>query len=342
MTPKPFAGFKTFQAHHCVTGSLRHIYEFNHFSVSEDLLIGLGAGVGFIYWHTKGTAPFYGGRANVGRAGEEGLEVTASRRLGVRAETYKTNSPHRAEKALVEMLTAGTPVMLLVDMGFLPYLDLPEDYHFGAHAITVAGYDAETNQVLVADRDEGLYTISMDVLAQARDSRYRPFPPKHQWYTFDFSGMHPPEADDVWQAIHEVVVGMMEPPITNIGVKGIRKAARSTLKWPETMNEKELRWACFNAYVFIDAIGGTGGGIFRYMYSRFLREASEIVGDQRLLEVSDDLRVIGDGWQEVAQMFKRAVKRLHPEDLLPDITAPILSIADQEQAAWERLGELIS
>jgi len=28
------------------------------------------------------------------------------------------------------MLTEGEPVMLLVDMGFLPYFDFGEEYHF--------------------------------------------------------------------------------------------------------------------------------------------------------------------------------------------------------------------
>ena len=29
---------------------------------------------------------------------------------------------------------------------------------------------------------------------------------------------------------------MLEPPITNIGIKGIRKAAERVLNWPETMD----------------------------------------------------------------------------------------------------------
>ena len=48
---EPVKGFKTFKTDHCVTGSMRHIYEFNDYPISEDLLLGLGAGVGFIYWH---------------------------------------------------------------------------------------------------------------------------------------------------------------------------------------------------------------------------------------------------------------------------------------------------
>jgi hypothetical protein len=62
---------------------MRHIYEFNGYPVSEDLLLGLGAGVVFIYWHMKGMAPFLGGRANTGRPREEGMEKTAGRRTGV-------------------------------------------------------------------------------------------------------------------------------------------------------------------------------------------------------------------------------------------------------------------
>ena len=49
MSLKPFAGFVSFQTHHCVTGSMRHIYAFNRHDFSEELLLGLGEGVGFMY-----------------------------------------------------------------------------------------------------------------------------------------------------------------------------------------------------------------------------------------------------------------------------------------------------
>ena len=56
-------GFYPLTTRHCVTGSLRHIYEYHGFPISEDLLLGLGSGLGFIYWHVKGTPPLFGGRA---------------------------------------------------------------------------------------------------------------------------------------------------------------------------------------------------------------------------------------------------------------------------------------
>jgi len=94
---QPLPGFRSLAAHHCSTGSLRQIYEFNDYPISEELLLGLGSGLGFIYWHMKGSEPFYGGRANVGRSNEEELEKTAGRRTGVRAKSFVTSSARKAE-----------------------------------------------------------------------------------------------------------------------------------------------------------------------------------------------------------------------------------------------------
>ena len=342
MTLKPLEGFQNFPTHHCVTGSMRHIYAFNDHDISEDMLLGIGAGVSFSYWHFKGQTPFMGGRGNFERPGVEGLEKTTGRRTGVVVEAYTTSSARKAEKALLEMLEAGQPVMIQCDMGFLPYFDFGDvDYHFGWHIVVVCGYDADTRQVLIADRD-GVYPVSMDVLAKARGSKFKPFPPMHKWYTFDFSNKRQPTAEEVREAIAEQTKAMLEPPISNVGVKGILKAAESALKWPDQMNEEELRFTLFNSFIFIDATGGTGGGIFRYMFSRFMREAAEITGDTRLNESADAFQGIGDRWQEVAAIFQRGWEADDPTAVLPETTAPIMEIADLEEAAWGQLRQIAS
>jgi len=90
-------GFTPIQSHHCVTGSMRNIYEFYGYPIIEEVLFGLGCGIGFGYLEIKGTIPFLGGRANVGRAGEEGLEITAAKRTGVMVRRYTTSSVKKAE-----------------------------------------------------------------------------------------------------------------------------------------------------------------------------------------------------------------------------------------------------
>ena len=343
MILNPLPGFKSFITRHCVTGSMRHIYEFYGYPVSESLLLGLGAGMGFVYWHMKGAPPFFGGRANVGRPGEEGLEKTAGKRTGVRVEFFQTSSVRKTEKALLEMLDEGQPVMIQCDMGFLPYFNFGgQEYHFGGHVVVVCGVDLKARQVLIADREVKLHLVSMDDLAKARGSTFKPFPPKNKWYTFDFSKVHPPRADDVRQAIREMSTGMLAPPITNLGVKGIRKTAQRILKWPDVLDEGTLRGALFNGFVFIDAMGGTGGGIFRYMFSRFLREAAGITGEIRFNESADAFQDIGDRWQTVAEMFKEAGQAEGRTPALPAISNAVLELADLEEAAWIHLSALIS
>lgn len=335
---QPLPGFKHFNSHHCVTGSLRHIYEFYGYPISEEMLLGLGEGVGFIYWHTRGTLPFLGGRANIERPGVEGLEKALGRRTGVGVETHRTKSTVKAQKTLLAMLQAGQPVMLVLDMGFLPYFDFGgQEYHFGYHVVVACGYDPKTRQVLLADRDAELHPVSLETLEKARGSKYKPFPPQNTWYSFDFSRKHPPEPEEIHNAIRQTAGAMLHPPISNFGIRGIRKAAGRVRAWPEVLNEKELRETCINTAIMIDARGGTGGGLFRYMYSRFLEEAAELSREMALSEIGRCMQDAGDMWQAAAGLFERAYEADDPGETLEEVYALLPHIAEKEELAWSKL-----
>ena len=337
MTLKPLDGFKSLETHHCVTGSMRDIYAYNDHDISEDMLLGIGAGVSFSYWHFKGQPPFMGGRGMP----KPSMEEIAGQRTGVSIEGHTTTSARRARQTLLETLKAGQPVMLQVDMGYLPYFDFGgEEYHFGGHAVVACGYDPETDQVLIADRDAELHPVSMEDLEKARGSTHQPFPPKHKWLTFDFSQKRQPAADEVRQAIAQQAEPMLEPPISNIGVKGIRKAAKMAVKWPDSMSEQELRWTLFNCYIFISPEGGSGGGNFRTMFSRFLHEGAGITGDPRLDQSVSEFKHIADEWEKLGEWFKQASEAADPASLLDECASQLNELADLEEAAWRRLHEI--
>lgn len=337
MALEALGGFQHFTTHHCVTGSMRHVYVYNNHDISEEMLLGLGAGVSFSYWHFKGQAPFIGGRGGF----KPPMEEVAGQRTGVTIKMQTTTSVRRARETLLEMLEAGQPAMIQCDMGFLPYFDFGgEEYHFGGHVVIVCGYDPDTDEVLVADREEVLHPVTMEALAKARGSTYKPFPPKNLWYTFDFGQKRQPTADEVRQAILEQAQAMLEPPIRNIGVKGICKAAQMVPKWPEKLDADELRFALFNNYIFISPVGGTGGGAFRYMFSRFLAEAAEVAGDQRLTESAEEFKQVGDDWESLGEWFRQASEASEPASILGECVAPLTGLANSEEAAWQRLREI--
>jgi len=129
---------------------------------------------------------------------------------------------------------------------------------------------------------------------------------------------------------------MLHPPIKNIGVTGIRTAATHIRQWPAQFDEPTLRAALFNVYIFIE-IGGTGGGLFRYLYSRFLAEAAELTNDPHLREVSRQIHECAEQWRALAQPLKQAFEINDAANLISGLIDQLERAAQLEEAAWQML-----
>jgi len=307
---EPFPNCPALDGCHCVTNSLAKIFHHAGHPLSEEMLLGLGAGMGFIYWQMKmgaGIYIFVGGRAN-----PKNLYQDLGARTGVGIREICTSSAPKAEAALLRALALREPVMLGGDMGFLPWFHFPREYHFGGHAFVVCGYDGGST-VLASDMDpqmaglkKGFYApVTLEQLARARNSPYKPFPPKNLRLEFDFSGFRNPGNGEIAASIAQTVDAQLNPPIKNFGVPGIRHTASQLLQWPSIFKDKELRMNLFNLYVFIE-IGGTGGGCFRPMYARFLMEGAKIARMPALADAAEIFHQSGARFTEIALLFKEA------------------------------------
>lgn len=338
---KVINGIEFIKTHHCVTGSMKHVFDFYKCGLTEEMLLGLGSGVGFIYWQMKGSEPFMGGRANVGRSGNDTLEITTAERCGIKGHKLTTASKLKAENRLLELLEKDIPVVLQLDMGFLPYLGLPEGYHFGYHVVAAVGYDSKDQTVTVADRDGRAHTVSLQHLALARGSKYKPFPPQNAWLEYDFSEFHPPEKKALLKALTETTESMINPPIKNIGIKGISTASNRIKQWPEVFEESMLLSACFNCAIMISADGGTGGGLFRYMYSRFLQECAEVFSYPMLVDTAISMKRAGDQWERLSKLFYSIKQITQFSKEIENILDTLNSIEVIESEAWNMLAKNI-
>jgi hypothetical protein len=334
----PFERCPALDGCHCVTNSLAKIYYHNNHPLSEDMLLGLGAGMGFIYWAPKGGFPFVGGRGN-----PKGFFHDLGERTGVRIKETSTASEKKAEADLVGRLRQREPVMVLGDMGYLPWFTFPVEYHFGGHTFVICGYDGN-DRVLVSDMDQaapglkkGFYfTTTLDKIRVARNSKFKPFPPKNASFDFDFSGYHDPTPEGVYASIRQTADAMLNAPIKNIGIKGIRHTAKEIMKWPDLYDGTGLVMNLFNVYIFIE-IGGTGGGCFRYMYARFLQEAAQLTGDKKLLEASALIDQSGHMFSKAGLLFKDYENRSKLSERIAEASAIFTRIADIEEKAFRLL-----
>lgn len=281
---------------HCQTTALRDVFSSKGIKIDEETLFGLGGGLGFIYWYVKVMpTPFIGGRTG----GKNELFIrNACERINAKSELFQTGSPKKAYEKLISILSKGSAVYTFVDMAYLPYLALPNDAHFGGHTVAVFGVDEEKNLACIADRSKKAFEVNLNDLRAARNSTYAPFPAMNKLLDIEYPSDIEIKKESVISAIKECCNNMQNPPIKNIGLEGMKKWAQLVQKWPDSFKGMNLFGCLFNTFIYLE-VGGTGGGAFRPMYSRFLDKASKMA-NLPLNESRDDFKELGKLWSQIA------------------------------------------
>jgi len=295
---------------HCESSALRDIFEFYGFKFSEPMIFGIGSGLGFVYWYSKHgdkillpTYPFVGGRAR-------DLYKNLCSNLGVTVKVNKTSSRTRAYETLRELINKDIPVMIHVDMPYLKYLGLHEQAHFGGHVVAIAGIDEDKGVAYIADTMfKGLQTATLKELEEARSSTFKPFPPENKWFTFEFPDRLTQVEVAIKNAITKTAKSMLYPPIKNLGVKGINYFASEIVKWPKLFPPENTVFGQLYevSYIMMEE-DGTGGGLFRYLYSRFLKEAGEMLKNEKLADLGQLYHQIGQKWTIIAKLVRETPK----------------------------------
>jgi hypothetical protein len=291
-------GFKIHGGKHCESAALNHVLRHYGVEHSEDFLFGLGGGIGFIYWYMKKMpAPLVGGRAG-GR--DFNLIENAVRRIGGKTDILTTGSARKAQDWLLEDLEAGRPVICYGDMAYLPYFGVREDEHFGGHVFVVYGIDFDGDRVWIADRGDEPFFVSPGDLARSRGSKHPPFPPANMTIR-----VHPPAADvdlapGIRESIRGTVEGLKNAPISNVGVRGIKKWAAQVRTWPLQFPGRAFVDCLTSTYLYIE-LGGTGGSAFRRMYAGYLKEAAVLLGLEGLRDAAALYEACAKQWSAIAE-----------------------------------------
>ena len=289
-------GFKPFVGKHCETTALKRVLDYHGLSLSEEMLLGLGGGIGFIYWYVKMMpSPFVGGR------GAKGADFPTNicRRIGAEVTVSETSSSKKGYEELKALLGSGEAAVVYGDMAYLPYFAIPEVAHFGGHVFVVFGLDEARDEVYIYDRGRNPVTVSIADLARARGSKFPPFPPKHRLLKISYPSAVADLGPGIKESIRECCQGMLKPPIKNIGLAGMEKWSKLVVKWPDQFKGINLLGALMNGFIYIET-GGTGGSAFRSMYARFLEEASSVIDQPALREVAEMMRESAKVWSEIA------------------------------------------
>ena len=318
--------FNPFVGEHCETTALGNLLKHDGLELTEPMLFGLGGGLGFIYWKMKTMpAPFLGGRT-------KDLSRNLCHNLGLTLVERETTSLKKAWEQVVEPIESGKPVGLQLDCYHLDYFT--KKIHFAGHHVAMYGFDA-ADAYLVDTRPQGGATkTSLQSLARARSEK-GPMSAKSRSYRIEGIADATELRAAIPKAIRRNAEEYLQPPIQNLGPKGILKTSLEIKNW--LSSSKDPR-AAFSHTAAMMERAGTGGALFRNLYRDFLGEAYELLGGDRLREARQSFAEIAGKWTFVAGLFER-VTGPDDTDIVQEASDILASISEAEKRVMTKLYE---
>ncbi|MGW7721871.1 BtrH N-terminal domain-containing protein [Streptomyces canus] len=328
-------GIDTRATQHCETTTLGVLLRHQGLDLSEPMLFGLGRGLSFVYWDSKSMGfPFLGGRVRP-------FELTRNlaETLGLELVVQETASPRKGWANVVEVIEGGRPVGLQLDSYHLDYFG--SKVHFGGHVVAMYGYDDQVAYLVDTEQQGGAVSTSLGGLAQARAAR-GPMTARHRSFTLTV-----PTVPQGLPAAHERIVpaitacadAFLNPPIANLGHRGIEKSGKLVRTWLGRTDDP--RRDLTQAALLMEK-AGTGGALFRNLYRDFLAECSQVLDANPQLRVGH--RLYSEAavlWTEVAALINRAGESGDEHYLVRAGTA-LHELSRIEREAMEALSRLES
>ena len=288
--------FTPFVGQHCETTATGSLLNQLGIELSEPMLFGLGEGLGYIYWNMKFMDfPFIGGRVK-----PLALSKSLAKNLNLDLEIKETTSIKKAWSNVAENIQNGKAVGLQLDCYHLDYFK--NKIHFAGHFVAMYGYDDEFSYLNDTKQQGGMVKTTLDNLEKARNEK-GPMSAKNLMYVLTKNDKSFDIKKSIETAISNNVNEYLNPPIKNIGYKGILKTSVEIKKWFK--NSKNIEYE-FSTTAMLMERAGTGGSLFRKMYSDFLKESYELTGKESYEKAYLAFVEIAGLWTEVSQLFDKA------------------------------------
>lgn len=318
--------FEPFIGQHCETTATGGLLQQIGISLSEPMLFGIGQGLGYIFWNMKVMGfPFIGGRIK-----PDQLTQNLCRNLHLNLHVQETNSTKKAWEHVQSSLDQNKAVGLKLDCYHLEYFTTK--IHFAGHYATIYGYDencAYLNDTNQQGRDA---RTSLQSLASARNEK-GPMSSRNLSYTITQDEDLPDLKKIVDEAIRNNANDFLNPPIKNMGYKGIHKTGTEIKKWfdKSLAIEKE-----FHTCASLMERGGTGGSLFRNIYRDFLLESASLLDSDVLFVAGESYKAIARKWQGISELFMEIG---HTQDMkyVMEASTMLIDLSKKEFEAMEPL-----
>lgn len=318
--------FKPFIGQHCETTATGSLIKQLGIELSEPMLFGLGEGLGYIFWNMKiMDFPFIGGRVK-----PDVLTQNIARNLNLKLEIKETSSIKKAWDNVVDNIEKDIPVGVKLDCYYLEYFT--NKIHFAGHYVAMYGYDEHFAYLVDTKQQGSKVKTKLKNLELARSEK-GPMSSKNLSYTIQKTNKIYNLKEIIVTAIKNNAKDYLNPPIKNIGYKGILKTSEEIKKWFK--NSKDIE-RDFTTTAMLMEKAGTGGAIFRNFYRDFLKESYEILKNENIKKAHEMFIEIADLWTKVSMLFDKAGKTKNLQ-YINEASEILVDLSKKEKIAMELL-----
>jgi hypothetical protein len=320
---------KPFDGQHCETTATGTLLLQLGIDLSEPMLFGIGEGLGFIFWNMKSMDfPFIGGRVK-----PDALTQNIAKNLKLDLSAKETSSKQKAWEDVKALIDGGQAVGLKLDCYHLDYFS--RAFHFAGHYAALYGYDNDYAFLVDTKQQGGMVKTSLKSLAMARAEK-GPMSSKNLYYFLRKTDKKMDLNTAIITAIRNNASEHINPPIANIGYKGILKTSSEIIKWFKTSKDVEND---FKLTAMMMEKAGTGGALFRNLYRDFLKESYFLLKLDKLKAGHEAFIEIADLWSSVSQLFEK-VSQTKDFNFILKASDILKAISDKEKKAMEVLATL--
>lgn len=320
---------KLFDGGHCETTATGTLLRQIDIELSEPMLFGLGEGLGFIFWNMKTmNFPFIGGRTK-----PDLLTENISKHLNLELTVSETASQQKAWDNVKEIIDKGQIVGLKLDCYHLEYFSQP--IHFAGHYVAMYGYDNDFAYLVDTQQQGGKVKTSLKSLALARAEKGA-MSSRNLYYTIQKTDKKFDLEKSILAAIKNNAHIYLNPPIANIGYKGILKTSSEIIKWFKRSNDIENE---FGITAMLMEKGGTGGALFRALYRDFLKESFDLLNIEKLKFGYNAFIEIAELWKNVSDLFEK-VSQTKDFKFIQQASETLKIISEKERITMEILSTI--
>ena len=317
---------------HCESGTVSTLLNHAGLEITEPLVFGIAGGIFFGYMNT----PFFNFPTIILRNRPGQIRTKVAKRLGISFNTQKFRNQEAGNEALDSLLEQNIPTGAQVDFFYMKYIPEWQRVHINVHYITVIGKNG-TNYILSDSYYPKIAELDIELMRKARFAGGNMAPKGFLFYPEKIP-VNVPFEKAIVSGIKSACRNMLKLPVPFIGVKGIYRFADKIMEWPRLARDIEhLSHEIMKINVLLED-QGTGGAGFRYMYATFLQQASGIVNNPALSEMSKRMMEIGDGWRNISYIADKIWKKRElGENNLKELSNLIRERGDLEKIFFQDL-----